>query len=195
MVQALLEQTKVLRTIMSHFHSTSTDPMSDLSSSTPTTGIKGTMAREKLQRDLSNGSGQFFLKVCQAIQRRMSPTSRPASDLSEVAGISLLAYLERYGGYGQSRELGMVQWSLGLRIRRGSCGRSGPRARSSRFDCSYGGTGQFGSECLELGVAPSALGRPASELVVEQGPNSDRGQETFCSHCARISGQQRLWPI
>ena len=55
MAQALLEQTKVLRTIMSHFHSTSTDPMSDLSSSTPTTGIKGTMAREKLQRDLSNG--------------------------------------------------------------------------------------------------------------------------------------------
>jgi hypothetical protein len=39
---------------MSHFHSTSTDPMSDLSSSTPTTGIKGTMAREKLQRDRSS---------------------------------------------------------------------------------------------------------------------------------------------
>jgi hypothetical protein len=26
--------------------------------------------------------------------------------------VSLLAYLERYGGYGQQRELGMVQWSL-----------------------------------------------------------------------------------
>ena len=30
-------------------------------------------------------------------------------------------------------------------------------------------------------MAPSALGRPASKLVAEQGPNSDRGQETFCS--------------
>ena len=43
MAQALLQQAKALQAIMSHFHSTSTDPMSDLSSSTPTPGIKGTM--------------------------------------------------------------------------------------------------------------------------------------------------------
>eukprot|EP00435_Cladocopium_sp_Y103_P002286 s824_g1.t1 len=86
--------------------------MSDLSSSTPTTGVKGTMAREKLQRELSQGTGQFYLKVCQAIQRRMNPTARLASNLSEASNVSLLAYLERYGGYGQNRELGMIQWSL-----------------------------------------------------------------------------------
>ena len=112
MAQALLEQSKALQTLMAHFHATSSDPMSDLSSSTPTTGIKGTVAREKLQRELAAGNGQFYLKVCQAIQRRMSPTSRLASQLSEVQDVSLLAYLERYGGYGQQRELGMVQWSL-----------------------------------------------------------------------------------
>ena len=54
------------------------------------------------------GNGQFYLKACQAIQRRMAPTSKLASQLSEVQDVSLLAYLERYGGYGQQRELGMV---------------------------------------------------------------------------------------
>eukprot|EP00435_Cladocopium_sp_Y103_P060235 s675_g22.t1 len=46
------------------------------------------------------------------IQRRMSPTAKPAKGPSEIGGISLLAYLERYGGYGQNRELGMMQWSI-----------------------------------------------------------------------------------
>lgn len=113
MAQALLEQSKALRALMVHFQVAGADPMSDLSASTPTTGVKGTLAREKLQRELSQGSGQFFLKVCQSIQRRMSPTSRLASNFSEARDVSLLAYLERHGGYGQNRELGMVQWSLG----------------------------------------------------------------------------------
>jgi len=112
MAQALLQQSKALQTLMMHFHASGSDPMSDLSSSTLTTGVKGTMAREKLQRDLSAGNGLFFLKVCQQIQRRMSPTAKPPSALSEISGVSLLAYLERYGGYGQNRELGMIMWSI-----------------------------------------------------------------------------------
>ena len=113
MERALLQQSKVLSAVMAHFHNSGNDPFTDLSSSGPTTGVKGTMARERLQRELADGSGAFFLKVCQQIQRRMAPTTRPASDLSRVQDVSLLAYLERYGGYGQNRELGMVQWSLG----------------------------------------------------------------------------------
>ena len=73
MAMALLEQSKALRALMVHFHASGSDPMSDLSSAAPTTGVKGTMAREKLQRELSQGSGLFYLKVCQAIHRRMSP--------------------------------------------------------------------------------------------------------------------------
>ena len=42
----------------------------------------------------------------------MNPTARLASELSEVSNVSLLACLEGYGGYGQSRELGMIEWSL-----------------------------------------------------------------------------------
>ena len=115
MAQALLEQSKALQTLMNHFQASNSDPMSDLSSSTPTTGIKGTMAREKLQRELSAGTGQFFLKVHQAMQRRVNPTGRIAADLSELphTGVTLLSYLEKYGGYGQQKELGLIQWSLG----------------------------------------------------------------------------------
>jgi len=42
----------------------------------------------------------------------VSPTSKLASSLSEVGDVSLLACLEPYGGFGQNRELGMIQWSL-----------------------------------------------------------------------------------
>ena len=42
----------------------------------------------------------------------MSPTSKLASSPSEVGDVSLLACLEPYGGFGQNRELGMIQWSL-----------------------------------------------------------------------------------
>ena len=113
MARALLEQSRALSALVAHFHTAGSDPFTDLSSSTPTTGVKGTAAREKLQRELAQGSGAFFLKVSQSIARRMNPTGRLPSDLSSLGDTSLLAYLERYGGYGQNRELGMVQWALG----------------------------------------------------------------------------------
>lgn len=113
MAQLLVEQGRVLAALVSQMQAGSTDPMSDLSSTTPTMGVKGTLAREKMQRELAAGTGAFFLKVCQAIQRRVNPASRLATNLSEVGDVSLLGYLERYGGFGQNRELGMVQWSLG----------------------------------------------------------------------------------
>ena len=43
----------------------------------------------------------------------MSPTAKLGTNNTDTSEVSLLAYLERYGGYGQNRELGMVQWSLG----------------------------------------------------------------------------------
>ena len=112
MQRAILEQSKALSALIAHFHSVGNDPFTDLASSTPSTGVKGAMAREKFQRELADGTGAFFLKVCHQIQRRVAPTARSFSDRSRVPDVSLLGYLERYGGYGQNRELGMVQWSL-----------------------------------------------------------------------------------
>ena len=114
MAQALLEQSKALQALMAHFHATSSDPMSDLSSSTPTTGIKGTVAREKLQRELAAGNGEQFL-----------PEGLPSNSAQDVSnfkiGFSTLrsarcvtAGVPRAlrGGTVSRESLEMVQWSL-----------------------------------------------------------------------------------
>ena len=111
MAQAILKQSRALSALVSHMSSNALGPMGDLTSASwATTGVKGFAAREKLQRELSLGTGSFFLKVC--LQRRMAPTVSPLSTLEEAKEVSLLAYLERYGGYGQCREPGMVQRSM-----------------------------------------------------------------------------------
>eukprot|EP00435_Cladocopium_sp_Y103_P065176 s223_g27.t1 len=111
-LQALIAQSRALNTLVSHIHSSQTDPMADLASSTPSLGVKGSAGREKLQRELSLHSGQFYLKVCQNIQRRMDPAGSMPMTVEEARGTSLTNYLERFGGFGQQRELGLVMWAL-----------------------------------------------------------------------------------
>ena len=50
--------------------------------------------------------------MCQAIHRRQSPTTAPPDSLGNVGNTSLMTYLERYGGFGAQRELGLVMWSV-----------------------------------------------------------------------------------
>lgn len=89
---------------VSHIHSFQTGPMTELAGAAPSIGVKGSMGREKLQRELASQSGQFYLRVCQNIQRSMDPAGK-----KEGGGTSLTNYyLERIGGHGQSRELGLV---------------------------------------------------------------------------------------
>ena len=78
------------------------------------TGIKG-RCRERLQAELSNRSGNFFLAVTQNAWRRMKPASRLPTDLNAAAAtdFSMVAYLEKFGGYGSCRELGLIQYCLG----------------------------------------------------------------------------------
>lgn len=110
---ALVEQSRALASLMVHLQHGSQDPLPELAGqSTGGLGVKGAAGREKLQRELASGSGQFYLRLSQAVSRRMSPTSPAPRDLKETASVSMVEYWERYGGYGQSRELGMIQWSL-----------------------------------------------------------------------------------
>ena len=109
---ALLEQSKALAALVSHFQVGSADPMNELASSSSTMGVKGAVGREKLQRELSSGTGQFFLRVSQSMSRRMSPTSPIPQQDSDAAAVSMLSYLEKFGGFGQNRGLGLIMWSL-----------------------------------------------------------------------------------
>ena len=97
--EALLQQSRALFTLVQQLGATSSDPMTELTSTSGSLGVKGAAGREKLQRELSQQNGQFFLKVCQSIHRRQSPTSPPPSTLESLGNVSLLSYLERYGGY------------------------------------------------------------------------------------------------
>eukprot|EP00435_Cladocopium_sp_Y103_P039310 s3074_g10.t1 len=42
----------------------------------------------------------------------MNPAGTIPATLEEARSTSLMAYLERYGGYGQSRDLGLVMWAV-----------------------------------------------------------------------------------
>ena len=110
--EAILQQSKALVSLVNHLSSASSDPLTELTGSSSGVGVKGAAGRERLQRELAQQNGQFFLKVCQAIHRRQSPTTAPPESLDNLGGVSLMTYLERYGGYGSQRELGLIMWSL-----------------------------------------------------------------------------------
>lgn len=112
---ALLEQSKALRALVSQLQSTASDPMSELATNGASSSLsmKGLSNREKLQRELALREGRHFLKISQTIAKRMSPSGAIPTSLDETSEVSLLAYLERFGGYGQNRELGLVQWAVG----------------------------------------------------------------------------------
>ena len=74
--------------------------------------------REKMISDLSSGSSTFFFQMLQQMHRRLHP-SRPApKNDSEVraSGLSMLAYMERMGGFKNQRETGLILWILGHAI-------------------------------------------------------------------------------
>ena len=76
--------------------------MTELANQTSAVGVKGAVGRARV-------TGQFFLRVSQSIS--MSPTSPlPQRDV-DLAGVSMLSYLEKFGGFGQNRELGLIMWS------------------------------------------------------------------------------------
>ena len=110
--EALLQQSRALVSLVSHLHAASTDPLSELTGSSSGVGVKGAAGRERLQHQLSQQNGQFFLKVCQAMHRRQSPTTAPPDSLDSLGNLGLITYLERYGGFGAHRELGLIMWSV-----------------------------------------------------------------------------------
>lgn len=59
-------------------------------------------------------SGQFFLTVMQNMFRRMKPASPVPQTLDQLAqsDLSMVSYLERFGGYGDVRDMGMATYIL-----------------------------------------------------------------------------------
>ena len=115
LAQAVLEQSKALTTLVTQLQSGG-DPLLDAPSSSSgfSLGSKGSAGRMQLQTELSNRSGAFFLQVAQNASRRLRPAAKAPVDIPAVAStdFSMVTYLERFGGYGGCRELGLVQYCL-----------------------------------------------------------------------------------
>jgi len=109
---AVLEQSRALTSLVSQMQGA--DPLLDSTSLMTATTSRGSQGREKLQKELAARSGGFFLAVVQNAYRRMRPASRVPASLEEMAAtdFSMVQYLERFGGYGNARELGIVQYAL-----------------------------------------------------------------------------------
>ena len=118
-LQAISQQSSALTALVAHLASSS-DPMADLtaSSSSMSSSTKGVERRERLQNELANGTSQFFLAMQQQLFRKLNPGRPVPKTMQELqgAGVSMLHYLERFGGYKGQRELGLCLWIPGHSI-------------------------------------------------------------------------------
>ncbi len=110
---ALVQQSSAITALVAHL-TNQADPISELSASSSSGGgTRGLQRREKLQSELAARTGGFYLSLMQQIHRRMNPGKALPKTESELGEVSLLAYLERHGGYRGQRDLGLTMWVAG----------------------------------------------------------------------------------
>ena len=114
--QAMLEQAKALTMLVTHMQASSSDPLQDLGSSSSSLSSKGALSRAKLQAELAMHRGTFFTSVLQSMGRRMHPSMSSEVEMSTLRdrGVTPSQYLERFGGYGKTRDIGFIVWQVGL---------------------------------------------------------------------------------
>lgn len=114
MVKAVLQQGSALSALVAHLASDAVGDLNQWSSSSTTSSTKGVQKRERMMAALADGSSQYFLQLQQQLHRRMMPSLPvPQSETElQAAQLSMLVYMERFGGYRNQRSLGMTMWLL-----------------------------------------------------------------------------------
>ncbi len=110
LADAMLAQSVALTTLVAQLSSGQSDPLSELTGGSGM-GVKGAQGRARLQAELASNKGLFYESVMKAMSRRMFPTlscNMPPDQMLQL-GICGTKYLERYGGYGKFRDLGIIQ--------------------------------------------------------------------------------------
>eukprot|EP00435_Cladocopium_sp_Y103_P024726 s1085_g6.t1 len=113
-VAALSQQSAALTALVSHLinqeGSIDLSGMPGIASSS----TKGTLKREKMQQDLAGRKSNFFMQMQQQVFKKLHPSKLLPKTEDELAAsqISLLTYLERYGGYRGQKEAGLCMWIL-----------------------------------------------------------------------------------
>ena len=113
LTRAILAQSQALSTLVQQM---ATGDLGIEGSSSSGMSTKGAQGRARLQQELALHRGTFFNAVYASMARRMQP-SQPA-DMSPMdlgrRGVVASHYVERFGGYGRSRDLGHIMWQVAL---------------------------------------------------------------------------------
>ena len=110
LADAMMAQSVALTTLVAQLSSGQSDPLSELTGGS-SMGVKGAQGRARLQAELASNKGLFYESVMKSMSRRMFPTlacNMPPDQMLQM-GICGTKYLERYGGYGKFRDLGIIQ--------------------------------------------------------------------------------------
>eukprot|EP00435_Cladocopium_sp_Y103_P020515 s2882_g5.t1 len=114
LARAVYAQSQALTALVGQIAQSSQDPMVDLGGGTATASTRGALGRAKLQAELATHSGAFYQAVLRSMARRMQPTASAMGTPSELLsrGVSGTLYMERYGGFGKHRDLGLVLYQI-----------------------------------------------------------------------------------
>ena len=119
LLYAISQQGSALTALVAHLTSGG-DAFADLSlqgglSSSQSSATRGVQRREKMQGDLAAGSSQYFMQMLQQMHRRMYPSRQVPKSEEDLkgSGLSMLQYLERFGGFKNQRDSGLSLWLLG----------------------------------------------------------------------------------
>ena len=68
-----------------------------------------------MQGELAAGTSQYFMQMMQQMHRRMYPSKQVPKTEEDLkgSGLSMLQYLERFGGFKNQRDSGLSLWLLG----------------------------------------------------------------------------------
>ena len=113
LASAMLAQSAALTTLVAQLASGHSDPMNELALPMGS-GTRGAQGRARLQLELASQKGIFFDSVMRQMARRMSPTMSPEMTPQQALaqGICGTKYLERFGGYGRHKDLGVIQYQV-----------------------------------------------------------------------------------
>ena len=102
--------------LVNHLISQASEASGDFSAGPGGSAGLSSKAREKLQEELAASTGAFMLAVAQNGFRRMFPAQAVPKTLEEMMqeprAFLFSQYLERYGGYQQQRDFGVMMFML-----------------------------------------------------------------------------------
>ena len=115
LAQAVLAQSRAMTALVSQLASSSNDPILDMGSQ-GSVSTRGAAQRAKLQDELASGRGGFYAAVLANMARRMSPAAPASPDPSVLLsqGVSLTRYFERFGGFGQTKDLALIAFQVAM---------------------------------------------------------------------------------